>query len=74
MNSPPTCSQCAVVMEQGFTVDRSHHSFGQPTKWVSGAPERSMLFGVKTGGRKRLTLVAYRCPQCGRVDLFAPGR
>jgi hypothetical protein len=61
-------------MEQGFTVDRSHHSFGQPTKWVSGAPERSLLFGVRTGGgRKRLTLSAYRCPHCGRVELYALG-
>ncbi|HET9325680.1 MAG TPA: hypothetical protein VFQ05_02795 [Candidatus Eisenbacteria bacterium] len=69
---PPMCPQCSVTLEQGFTVDRSHYSFGHPSKWVSGSPERSFLFGVKTEGRKRFTLAAYRCPQCGRVDFYAP--
>ena len=69
----PTCPQCAIAMERGFTVDRSHHSYAVPGQWVSGEPERSIWFGVRTGGgRKRLTMAVYRCPRCGRLEFFAP--
>ena len=69
----PTCPECSVMMERGFTLDRSHHNIGGPTTWVSGEPERSIWFGVKTGGgRKRLTVMAFRCPRCGRLEFRAP--
>jgi len=59
-------------MERGFLVDRSHHSYARPGQWVSGEPQGSLWFGVKTGGRQRITLEAYRCPRCGLVESFAP--
>ncbi len=59
-------------MERGFLMDHSHRSFGHPGQWVSGEPERSIWFGVKTGGRQRVTTVAYRCPRCGLLELRAP--
>jgi hypothetical protein len=58
-------------MERGFVLDRRRNMAG-PAQWVSGEPERSFWFGVKLGGRKRLTLAAYRCPRCGRMEFFAP--
>jgi len=54
-------------------MDRSHRRFGNAGQWVSGEPERSIWFGVKTGGdRKRITVAAFRCPRCGRLEMFAP--
>ena len=53
-------------------MDHSHHSYGHPGQWVSGEPERSIWFGVKKGGRKRLDIASYRCPRCGRLELIAP--
>ena len=35
-------------------------------------PERSIWFGTKTGGRRRITVAAFRCPRCGRLEMFAP--
>jgi hypothetical protein len=61
-------------METGFLMDHSHHRFGRPGNWVAGEPERSLWFGVKTGGRARFTVAAFRCPRCGSLELFAPPR
>jgi hypothetical protein len=59
-------------MEPGFLVDHSRQTFARPGQWVSGEPARSIWFGVKTGGRKRITMTAHRCPRCGRLELYAP--
>jgi hypothetical protein len=58
-------------MEPGFMLDR-RRSYGVPGQWVSGEPERSFWFGLKLSGRKQLTVSAYRCPRCGRLEVFAP--
>jgi len=68
----PSCPRCSVTMEPGFLLDHSHHAFGKPGVWVEGEPERSLWFGVKTGGRPRFTVAAFRCPGCGSLELFAP--
>jgi ribosomal protein S27AE len=68
----PSCPRCSVAMEQGFMMDHSHRSFGNPGQWISGEPERSIWFGTKTRDRRRLTVAAFRCPRCGRLEMFAP--
>jgi ribosomal protein S27AE len=68
---PPSCSRCGVTMEPGFLLDRSRQ-ISVPGQWVSGEPARSIWFGVKTGGRKRITIAAHRCPRCGLLELHAP--
>ena len=35
----PSCPRCSVAMEQGFMMDHSHRSFGNPGQWISGEPE-----------------------------------
>jgi len=52
-------------------LDR-RRSYGVPGQWISGEPERSFWFGLKLSGRKQLTVSAYRCPRCGRLEVFAP--
>jgi hypothetical protein len=59
-------------MEPGFMLDR-RRNYGRAALWVSGEPEPSFWFGVKTGGgRKRITVSAFRCPRCGRLEMYAP--
>lgn len=40
--------------------------------WVPGAPEWSWWQGLRLKGKRRLPVIAYRCPKCGRLELFAP--
>ena len=68
----PSCPQCSVPMDRGFLMDHSHRSVGHAAQWISGEPERSLLYGVKTGGRRKITVSSYRCPRCGRLELLAP--
>jgi hypothetical protein len=58
-------------MERGFLLDRKRNT-ARPGEWIEGEPERSFWSGLKLRGRKRLQVVAHRCPRCGRLDLSAP--
>ena len=68
-----TCLRCGGEMEEGFLLEVTD-SGKKTTKWVEGAPERSVWVGLKTGQRRVLPLKSYRCAACGFVDLYAPGR
>ena len=57
-------------MEEGYVLDVTD-SGKKTATWVEGAPERSVWVGLKTGGRRRFMLQAYRCVQCGFVDFYA---
>ena len=65
----------------GFAVDfgdRSAEDNAQSTQealsWVEGPPEKSFWGSMKTKGRRKLTVYAWRCPGCAQVRLFAPER
>jgi len=58
-------------MERGFMLDTTRNAV-TAEQWVEGEPERSFWSGLKLRGRKRLKVVAHRCPRCGRLDLSAP--
>jgi len=66
----PRCPQCHGAMEEGYLLDHSH---GTQTagEWVAGPPERSIWTGVKTRGRLRYRVSAYRCEQCGFLASYA---
>lgn len=66
-------------MEPGFVPDMRHTNITS-TVWHPGAPttvkkswsERfSSPGGVRYARDEVLALDAYRCPKCGRVELFA---
>jgi hypothetical protein len=67
----PRCWQCSVEMVEGFIADVGHLRAVDVGTWVEGAPERTALGSAKTSFRDRYFLQAYRCPQCGRVEMFA---
>ena len=69
--TPPTCSHCAEPMSEGFIADTGHHGIVDVATWIEGEPEKSLIGSTKTNFRNRFLMQAYRCPKCGRVELFA---
>ncbi len=68
-----TCTHCGTVgLAEGFIEDAGEHSRGY-ARWIEGAMERGFFGGAKRTGRPRRQIVAYRCPECGHLELFATG-
>lgn len=65
-----TCLRCGGEMEEGFLLDETNGGF-RATQWVGEAPVKSVWTGVKTRGRRKLPVKAFRCVGCGAVDLYA---
>ena len=69
-----TCSRCGGSMTRGVVVDRGNESLPDTQIWVSGAPERSFLSGLKLKGREVLTVETFRCAACGMLESYAQPR
>ena len=39
--------------------------------WIEGEPEKSWWQGMKTKGRRRFSITAYRCTKCGFLETYA---
>ena len=69
MNENPSCPNCEVEMETGFTVDYAHGAVMQ-SMWRPGKPEKRKLLGliggvgVKSDHRSDPKIISYRCPEC----------
>ena len=66
----PVCVQCGGTMEDGFILDRTEGG-AFPSTWVEGKPQPSFWRGTNITGKERLTVQAFRCLKCGRIDLYA---
>ncbi len=65
------CTQCgAVGLEQGFLEDLGQGARGYQ-RWVRGPLERGAFGGAKRWGREKFRIDAYRCGQCGHLELYA---
>ncbi|MCP9955807.1 MULTISPECIES: hypothetical protein [Actinomadura] len=65
------CTQCGTEgLEPGFIEDAGEHSRGY-ARWIAGPLERGIFGGAKRMGRQRWQIEAWRCPQCGHLELFA---
>jgi hypothetical protein len=65
------CTQCgAVGLEPGFVEDAGQASRGY-ARWIRGNLERGIFGGAKRMGRERMRIDAYRCGDCGHLELFA---
>jgi hypothetical protein len=67
----PFCTDCQRRMEGGYLLDNAQ-STQEALSWVEGPPEKSFWGSMKTKGRRKLTVYAWRCPGCAQVRLFAP--
>lgn len=64
-----TCLRCAGPMVEGYLLDGTDSGF-RVGQWVEGPPQKTWL-GLKTKGRGKYPVVAYRCETCGRLELYA---
>lgn len=74
MAKSPVCLVCQKEMLPGFLTDQRDHSTVDVPRWCPGTPEKGFWGGdAKVGQRKEgLKVVAYRCPECEALRLYAP--
>lgn len=69
---PPACPDCKVPMDSGFIVDFTYGTdASEQASWAKGPAERSSWTGLKLGGKERLPILTFRCPECGQLKSFA---
>jgi hypothetical protein len=67
-----TCPKCQGDMAQGFIPD---HVLGETRvgKWIEGMPRKSFWQGTKGSQEESIPIGAFRCSQCGYLELYARG-
>ncbi len=76
----PTCLVCQKVMEFGFMAEQTQGYLSQMPnvnlpRWCRGDPKSPMLLGGEVTAsqyNQGCPVVAYRCPQCKALRLYAP--
>lgn len=69
MAQRPSCPDCNRPMEEGFIIDETHGGRGIGS-WVAGQAEKSIWTGIKMRGRRKIPILAMRCPRCGLLKLY----
>lgn len=74
MAKNPICLVCTVPMVQGFLTDLGDMNTIHLPRWCEGDPKSSFWTGeARQSQRKQgLRVVAYRCPMCEALRLYAP--
>ena len=67
-----SCPKCGGRMDVGYVPEAKDHST-KPEMWVEGAPEKAWWGGLKTKGKRKLTIETWRCGRCGYLESYAPG-
>jgi predicted nucleic-acid-binding Zn-ribbon protein len=66
-----TCTQCKFEeLDEGFIEDTGQGTQGF-ARWIGGPLERGLFGGAKRLGRRRWKIAAFRCRQCGHLELYA---
>ncbi len=66
----PRCSACqSTGLEPGFIEDNGSEGRGY-ARWIAGALETGPLGGARRMGKQRHAVSAYRCGECGHLDLY----
>lgn len=74
MSKQPVCLVCKKEMERGFLTDMGDYERIHLPRWCAGDPESSFWSGEAKRGQVKhgLKVVAYRCPECEALRLYAP--
>ena len=73
MAAKPVCLVCKKEMHLGFMTDRGHGPQTNIPRWCPGTPESGVFSEVKRSQlNEGLKVVAYRCPECEALRLYAP--
>ena len=71
----PKCSNCGVVMVEGWMLELGHRNLKWQESWIEGPPEKGRWFGwLKTDGKKKYAVTAFRCSVCGKLEFYATHR
>ncbi|HEY4216831.1 MAG TPA: hypothetical protein VGM67_06810 [Gemmatimonadaceae bacterium] len=67
----PRCPKCDKPMERGHVPDITDGA-AILSRWAPGEPAARRFFGrIKYDPKTSIPFVAYRCPGCGYVELYA---
>jgi len=70
----PRCPDCRVVLKEGWIPDHCRHE-ERECHWSPGTPVTKRILGLPVGLKVDIAalapIVAYRCPRCGLLRLFA---
>lgn len=75
MAGKPTCLVCQKEMVRGFMSDLGHANAVHLPRWCEGEPKPGFFsFGEAKRSQvsEGLLVVAYRCPECEALRLYAP--
>jgi hypothetical protein len=73
MAAKPVCLVCKKEMERGFLTDKGGGVSIHLPRWCAGDPQKGFGGDVKGSQRDEgLKVVAYRCPECEALRLYAP--
>jgi predicted RNA-binding Zn-ribbon protein involved in translation (DUF1610 family) len=68
--SSSNCPKCQGTMEDGFLLDQQgYNSVYVVTQWVEGPPKKKFGSGVETKVKRSTS--AFRCTNCGYLELYA---
>jgi hypothetical protein len=60
------------MLEEGYIPEYGDGNYGLgPSEWIEGPPQTSIWKGLKTSGRAKFWIGAFRCGSCGHLELFA---
>ena len=64
------CTQCGCkALEEGFVEDTGQGTKGF-TNWIAGPLQQGPFGGARRMGRQRRAIAAFRCTECGHLELF----
>jgi Domain of unknown function (DUF6487) len=74
MAGKPECLVCKKEMEKGFLIDVAGGGVIALPRWCQGEPEKSFWLGEAKHSQLKegVKVVAYRCPECEALRLYAP--
>ncbi len=73
MHDERRCSRCDGELRLGFLEDKGERGAigaSRVLSWIDGQAEKGAFGGAKVLGKARYDVKAYRCGQCGHLDLF----
>ncbi len=71
MTKRDTCPKCTGATEPGFIVDSGLLGAPSQSKWVQGEPKHSWQVPGVAMFSNRITVITYRCRECGFLESYA---
>ena len=74
MAHTPVCLVCKKEMELGFMAQPGVPGANNLPHWCAGTPEKNIFGGdsKRSALEQGVRVVAYRCPECEALRLYAP--